>query len=483
LITDLSKISGLFVIARNSTFVYKGKHVKIRQVAEELGVRYVLEGSVRRAGDQVRINAQLIDATTGQHLWAERYDGIMRDIFSLQDRINQKIVAALAANLTAGEKELLTQKGTDDPAAYEEFMKGREHYLKFTKEDLVKAEVCFKRAIELDPNFSRAQAALALLYFEVANNRMETALKLNYEVVRLRARLNLTEALKKPTSIAYQVAGVMDLNLRQWDVAISQLEKGLALDPNDPAGRDAMSWALSMSARPAEGMEYAKIGMRLDPLNPARYLGHIGVAHFCLGEWRETAAAIEKALKFNPELGLSAIVLAAAYAHLGLDEEAKAALKAYYQRMPSWQAPVSLIYFWPFKDRQVEDSFIEGLTKAGFPSGRLTSVHVSKEDQITGDNLMALMFPVKTAGFVPSDWASEITKDGVVTLRARFVPGGMDTGRTWLEGDNLWFQYQKAWYGMAFCNTVFKNPKGTPEGRDEYIRFNDMYYSKFARIR
>jgi hypothetical protein len=138
--------------------VYKGKPVKIRQVAEELGVRHVLEGSVRRAGDQVRINAQLIDSTTGQHLWAERYDGSMQEVFSLQDRINQKIVAALAVKLTSGEKAQLSQKGTHDPAAYEEFLKGREHFLRSTKEDYAKAEVCFKRAIELDPNYSQAKA-------------------------------------------------------------------------------------------------------------------------------------------------------------------------------------------------------------------------------------------------------------------------------------------------------------------------------------
>ena len=153
-------------------------------------------------------------------------------------------------------------------------MKGPGALLKFTMEDFAKAEACFKRAIELDPKFGRAQAALALLYFEVSNNRMETALKLNYIVVRLRARLHLIEALKKPTSIAYQVAGLMDLNLRQWDLAISQLEKALALDPNDPSGHDAMSWVLSMSGRPAEGIEHAKSALRLDPLNPARYLGN-----------------------------------------------------------------------------------------------------------------------------------------------------------------------------------------------------------------
>jgi adenylate cyclase len=481
LITDLSKISGLFVIARNSTFTYKGKPVKIRQVAEELGVRYVLEGSVRRAGDQVRINAQLIDSTTGQHLWAERYDGSMRDVFSLQDKINQKIVAALAVKLTAGEKTLLSEKGTNDPAAYEEFMKGREYYLKFTSGDLAKAEACFKRAIELDPNFSRAQAGLALLYFEGTNNRMQEGFKLNYEVARLRARLHLTEAMKKPTSIAYQVKGLMDLNLREWDKAISQLQKALALDPNDAASHSAMSWVLSMSGRPTEGMEYAKSGMRLDPLNPARYLGDLGIAHFCMGEWQEAVLAIEKGLKLNPELVPTLAVLASAYAHLGRYEEAKAASQAYWKRVPG-----SYLYYWPFKDRGVDDSFVEGLIKAGFSSSSLISIHVSnKEDQIIGDDLKAFYFPSKTTGRTPqgADWSQETTRDGTATLRSSWITSGVDTGRLWLEDDKLWTQYKKFWYGMAYCSTIFKNPRGTPELKNEYFAFSDLYLFKFSLVR
>ena len=165
LITDLSKISGLLVIARNSTFTYKGKPVKVKQVAEELGVRYVLEGSVRRAGDEVRINAQLIDALTGHHLWAERYDGKMDRIFALQDQINQKIVSALAVKLTGGEKELVVQRGTDNVAAYDEFLRGWGYYLRLTPEDFAKAASSFRKAIELDPNYGRAYAALALVYW------------------------------------------------------------------------------------------------------------------------------------------------------------------------------------------------------------------------------------------------------------------------------------------------------------------------------
>ena len=167
LITDLSKVSGIFVIARNSTFAYKGKPVKIRQVAEELGVRYVLEGSVRKADKQVRINAQLIDATSGHHLWADRYDGRMGNIFSLQDKITQKIVSALAVKLTSTEQEQVSRKDTDNIEAYDAFLQGWEHYLRSTEKDLGKAVSFFKRAIELDTNYGQAYAALALTYYKV----------------------------------------------------------------------------------------------------------------------------------------------------------------------------------------------------------------------------------------------------------------------------------------------------------------------------
>jgi TolB-like protein/class 3 adenylate cyclase len=160
LITDLSKISGLFVIGRNSTFAYKGKPVKIRQVAEELGVRYILEGSVRRDENMVRINAQLIDATTGGHLWAERYDEQMNNIFSLQDKITQKIVEALAVKLTIDEKEAIPKKETDNLEAYLTFRKGWQHYRRFTPEEFSEAIPLFEKAIELDPNYWRAYAAL-----------------------------------------------------------------------------------------------------------------------------------------------------------------------------------------------------------------------------------------------------------------------------------------------------------------------------------
>ena len=159
LITDLSKISGLFVIARNSTFTYKGAPVEVRQVAEDLGVRYVLEGSVRRAGDEVRINAQLIDATTGGHVWADRYDGSAVDIFSVQDEFVRKIVKALAVNLTEEEQEEIGLGQTSNIEAREAFQKGWESYLRYSANDNAAAVSQFQVALELDPEYGRAYAA------------------------------------------------------------------------------------------------------------------------------------------------------------------------------------------------------------------------------------------------------------------------------------------------------------------------------------
>jgi TolB-like protein/tetratricopeptide (TPR) repeat protein len=506
LITDLSKISGLFVIARNSTFRYKGKSVTIQQVAEDLGVRYVLEGSVRREGDQVRINAQLVDTSAGQHLWAERFDGNMGDVFSLQDKISQKIVAALAVKLTAGEKILVSQKGTQNPAAYEEFLKGRTHHRRFTREDCVKAEACFKRAIALDPNFSQAKASLSALYADASGGGMLPTFKMSYLEIRLQARYYLTEAMKQPTSTAYQVAAHMSMLLRQFDEAVSLIEKALALDPNDPACHLAACRVLSAAGRPAEGIEHGKIALRLDPLNPARYLSYIGLGYFCMGEWEEAVTAAKQALKLDPEDTWAAVgYLAAIYAHQGRDEEAKAVAHKFRRgKSPDYVYPPPLMFYrWAYKDRGVVYSVLEGLQKTGLVGQWPEYIHASKENQVTGEDLKKLFYPSKIIGIGPdgSEWSQEVTKDGQVTFRSpalaegvdtgktygeviyrsASIAEGVDTGRSWVEGDRIWFQFQKHTSGIPYCLTTFKNPRGTPQGKNEYVVFSDYSMSTFSR--
>ena len=414
LITDLSKLSGLLVIARNSTFTYKGKPVKVKQVAEELGVRYVLEGSVRRAGDEVRINAQLIDAMTGHHLWAERYDAKMDRIFALQDQINRKIVSALAVKLTGSEKGLVAQRGTDNMAAYDEFLRGWGHYLRLTPEDFAKATPSFRKAIELDPNYGRAYAALALVHWTgYEQPALLRGLEIVEEEAHLRSREYLQKAMNQPTSIAYNVSSQMYLWRRQHNEAISELERALSLDPNDPSCLQSMGWTLSMAGRPKEAIEYVNRGMRLDPQNPSRYLALLGMAHFCMGELAEAARLSEEALRLNPEnLGMG-FQVAAFYGLLGRDQEARATLEAVRKKLRIFPLYISMCWF-PFRDRAVADRYAEGLLKAGVSSqlpgsGRaggegLLKAGVSgqpsgylylpafKRNQLTGEQIKALLF-------------------------------------------------------------------------------------------
>jgi TolB-like protein/class 3 adenylate cyclase/rhodanese-related sulfurtransferase len=328
LITDLSKISGLFVIARNSSFSYKGQLVKVRQVAEELGVRYVLEGSVRRAGNEVRINAQLIDATTGGHLWAERYDGTLEDIFDLQDQVTEQIVAALAVSLTGEEQAQQARHGTENAAAHDAYLQGWAHYKLLTPEELAKAVPFFEAAIRLDPDYAQAHAALASLYWDVYQNDWAFDLGMPSTRAESRANEHLEEAFKTPTPLAHAVQARMFASFGFPDDAVSEAEKAVALDGNDATALAGLADALIKADRAVEGLDYIEQAKRLDPHHPPSYLITLGAAQFGLERYEEAAATFARAVKRNPGNELPLIYLAASYGHLGRLREGDAAMEA-----------------------------------------------------------------------------------------------------------------------------------------------------------
>jgi adenylate cyclase len=487
LITDLSKLSGLLVIARSSTFTYKGKAVKVKQVAEELGVRYVLEGSVRRAGDEVRINAQLIDAMSGHHLWAERYDGKMDKIFSLQDQITKKIVSALEVKLTGGIKELVVQRGTDNVAAYDEFLRGWGYYLRFTPQDFAEAASSFRKALELDPNYGRAYAALALVHWPGAEDMaLLWGLKVSLMEAHLRSREYLQKAMKQPTSIAYNVSSQMYLYRRQHKEAISELERALSLDPNDAASLASMGYTLSMAGRPKEAIEYINRGMRLDPSNPSRYLALLGMANFCMGELAQAATLSEKALRLNPKNVSMGFQLAAFYGLLGRDQEARAALETVRKKLFVGILQFHMSHFAPFKDRVLADRYAEGLLKAGMsgqPSGYFPAF---RENQLTGGEIKTLLFGSTITGMtiLGINWrfqySIEFKKNGEFNWRGA---NSSDSGKSRIEGDMICTQYQKNWWGLEDCATVFRNPSGTPENKDQYFFASDSIFRAFSPVR
>ena len=485
LITDLSKISGLLVIARNSTFTYKGKPVKIKQVAEELGVRYVLEGSVRRAGDEIRINAQLIDALSGHHLWAERYDGTMGKIFALQDQITQKIVSALAVKLTGTEKELVAQKGTRNVAAYDAFLRGYGHYLRFTPEDSAKAVASFKKAIELDPNYGRAYAALSAAYYDATMaSALLNGLEVTWEEAVARSIQYMQKAPRDP--ITHYVKSRMYVLRRQHQEAVSEMERALALDSNDPACHLHMGYALSMAGRPKDGVEILKRGMRLDPHSPSRYLANLAVAYFCMGELEEAVGLFEKAMRLNPESAPTwARWIASFYGLLERDQEARAALET---NKKVWgNRPFSLrifMYYRPFKDRAVADRYAEGLLKAGLSEKLSDYLPAFKENQLNGEEIKRLFFGATITGISGDgqQWWIDRQKNGEFTSRGS-GPIFSDTGKSRIEGDMFCSQYQKSFWGVEFCGTVFRYPGGTPVGKDEYFWCSDFGFQTFSAVK
>lgn len=289
LITDLSKVTGLFVVARNSVFPFKGRAVNVREVAEKLGVRYVLEGSVRRAGDQVRVNAQLIDTTTGGHLWAERHDGSAKDMFAVQDKFVQIIVQALALNLSKDEREEIGRGQTKSIAAREAFQRGWELYLRFTPAENARAASELKSAIALDPSYGRAYAALALVYFRGCAWEWNESLGMSAARAAETADLYLREAKSRPSSLANVAAAHLNLYAGRHDEAFTEAARALALDPNDPEAHLVMAWAMITTGKPQAGLEFIEAAMRLNPNYPSHYALAQGMALFAKGDLDEAA--------------------------------------------------------------------------------------------------------------------------------------------------------------------------------------------------
>jgi TolB-like protein/Flp pilus assembly protein TadD len=359
LITDLSQVSGLFVIARNSTFVYKGRSVPVRQVSEDLGVRYVLEGSVRRSGDEVRVNAQLIDATTGGHLWADRYDGDVTNIFEIQDLFVREIVGALALNLSDSEQQEFASGQTSNVQAREAFQKGWEHYLRYTAEDNAKAVEHLKRAAELDPNYGRAYAALGLVYVRGCQWRWHEELGTSPTGAFGIASAYLTKSESNSSSLTRVAASQLSLYDGEHDTAFTEAARAVTLDPNDPEAQVAMGVAMTTTGRPEAGLEFIETALRLSPNHPNYYVLAQALAYFSMNELEQASIRLDAALKRDPRATDLAPLLAASYAHLGRREEARAALLQWRPEASQVELEIAVsAYHFPYKwsFSQIENS-------------------------------------------------------------------------------------------------------------------------------
>jgi len=329
LITDLSKISRLFVIARNSTFVYQGKPVKVSQVAEDLGVRYVLEGSVQRAGDQLRVNAQLIDALNGGHIWADRFDGNVTNIFAAQDAFVKKIVEALQITLTAGERQEIASGKTNNILAKEAFDEGWSLYLNYSPKDIAAAITALNKATELDPSYGRAYAALALVYFRIIDSYWFEEFGMPVQQVFAKAVEYVKLANKHPTSLSYIVAAYGDAFQGREEDALRNAQRAIALDPNDPEAHIGMAWVLICLGEPTEALNFVATAMRLDPNNQMHYAFTRGFAFYVMGDLKQAAQVLEEGVKQNPNAAELFIPFTSILAQLGRREEARQMLQRF----------------------------------------------------------------------------------------------------------------------------------------------------------
>ena len=361
LITDLSKISGLFVIARNSVFTYKGKAVRVEEVGRELNVRYVLEGSVRKANNRVRITAQLVDAHTSGHIWAERYDRELKDIFALQDEVTHEIVSVLAVKLTDEERKRLVNKGTANLEAYDYALRGLEYVYRFTKQANTVARNMFQKAIDLDPQY-------AIAYSQLGNTHMmEWSFGWSQDPATLERAFDLAQqaiTLDELEPMAHGLLSNVYLWKKEYDRAIEEVKKALEIDPNNADRLLILAGVLNWVGKPEEAIDLINRAMQLNPIYPVWYLWELGHAYYLTGQLDKAIATLKELIENNPNFHPAYAYLTASTVELGKVEEARSE----WVEIEKLSAHIS-IGDWeqrlPYKDPKMLKRLFDALKKAG----------------------------------------------------------------------------------------------------------------------
>ena len=363
LITGLSKVSGLFVIARNSAFTYKGKPVNVREVARDLGVRYVLEGGVQRAGSRVRITAQLVDATTGYHVWAERYDREVRDIFALQDEVTRRIVDALAVRLTDTEQGRLGRTPTGVPEAYDLVLRGNEQRKRTTREGNAEARRLFVKALDLDPQYASAYAGLSWTHLQSWQFLWSPTRE---SLERARELAERAIALDPTLAEGYHLLGQVSLWEKEHDRARRQAERAVELAPSNADSYETLAEILAWSGRPEESIRLIRQAMRMNPHYPFFYLWTLGHAYFLTEQRHEALETFDSLVQRNPAFLPAHAYRAVLLSELGRVEEARTAWATAGRLSPAASTP-GIRERLPYRSPADLERFLAGARRAGMP--------------------------------------------------------------------------------------------------------------------
>jgi TolB-like protein/class 3 adenylate cyclase len=470
LITDLSKLSGLFVIARNSVFVYKGQAVDVKKVARDLGVRYVLEGSVRRDGDRVRINAQLIDSNDLGHVWSERYDAQLDDIFALQDKVNKNIIDALAVQLSPGDNVRQATPETLSAQAHDAFLQGWAHYLQATPEDYVKAVPLFEQASQRDARYGRAYAALASIYNNARAKGWQAYLGLTPDDAFEKALEYLDISNRYPTPLGHQVSSEFFSNAGKHDEAIAEAARAIELNINDPAGHFAMAKSLAYDGQSRKAIEMIEKAMRLNPYYPPDYLFYLGMGQFGMELFEDAVETLEEARgRVLDDPGILTFLIAT-YGFLGRATDSTSALAQLHglgnNAVIDWRLGTTVldVNIWPFKDPADIERLRAGLRLAGMPEFQ-DEWGLPRENRLIGDEIQDLVFGRTLQGRHPvSGMEFTVTR----AVDGQFTADGLwsDTGVSHVVGNRLcseWTKYRPS------CAVIYRNPNGSHDAGDAYL--------------
>jgi TolB-like protein/class 3 adenylate cyclase/Flp pilus assembly protein TadD len=360
IITALSSVPELFVIARNSSFTYKGKPVKVQQVSEELGVRYVLEGSVRKAANKVRITAQLIDAISGRHLWAESYDRTLEDIFALQDEITMKIITELQVELTGREGTRLRAPCSENLKAYLKYLEALGHFSLLTKEDNAAARRLVEEAIALDPGYACAYSLLGTTYY--GDVLMGASTSPRDSIAKAKEMIDKAIALNPTLPGPHAMLSRVFVLTRQYEKAISTATKAIELGPNSVLAHYAMGSALRSVGKSEESISFLKQAVRLDPYSTI-YLSSLGLSYFLIGQYDEAIHDCKKAANINPNNLYAHLCLASTYSAAGFEKEARVTAAEIHRINPRFSVAL-FSKMWSLQKADKE-LFADSLRKAG----------------------------------------------------------------------------------------------------------------------
>ncbi len=487
LTTELARIPDLFVISRNAAFTYKDKSLPPAAIATELGVSYLLEGSIRRVGDDIRINAQLIDGSNSGHMWAERFDGQWSKVFDLQDEMVRQIATALKLRLVESQRAAQIAGGTSNPAAYDAWLRGLELEHRGTPEDIAKAATSYQQAVALDPDYGRAWASLAWLFWDIHGVEQEQALGLTWPEIQRK----LDEALKRPSPTYYQILAARLVRQQRSDEAIAALEKAIALNSSNAWSYESMSSALTFNGRPAEGRGYIDAAARVDPAPNGWRHYLVALAYFSMDRFDEAVASIDKIEPGSREYGwfwinFHGLMLGiSAYGHLGQTDKT-AALRARLDPMlkesdnGEFTGQLAQVFF-VYKNYADTERLLEGLRKAGVPE-LAWGFDPKSKDRLTGEEIRRLTFGHQFEGRLlntgePYSRTTDADGFAQITMGLEII-----AAPNTIEGDTMCLNRDPT-IGQRACSAIFRNPGGSAARKNEYLLFNHGSRFEFSVLK